>query len=298
MLTRRRFIAISAALAPGMALGQSAPHVETGLALGAKVSLRLRHPDAPRLAALAMAEIRRLERVFSLYLPESDLVRLNRAGRLDAPPFELLDCLGLAGAVHAASGGRFDPTVQPLWRAEAAARQAGIALADHDRAAARALVGWSGVRLAPDSITLHPGMALTLNGIAQGYIADRVAALLAAQGLSRALIDTGEMVALPEGDWPVELAAGGSVALRGRALATSAPLGMTFGGDGISSHILDPLTGRPVPARWSAVSITAPSAALADALSTAACLAGDRAGIDRLCAGFPGAEVVAARLAV
>ena len=292
MLTRRRFIAISAALAPSMALAQTrALHVETGLALGARVTLRLEHPEAPRLAALAMAEIRRLERVFSLYLPDSDLVRLNRDGRLPEPAFELLECLAIAGSVHTASEGRFDPTVQPLWQAEAAAREAGVALSDADRARAKALIGWPSVRLEPEAITLSPGMALTLNGIAQGYIADRVAALLAGHGLTRALIDTGEMVALPEGDWPVRLEAGGSLTLRNRALATSAPLGMTLGGDGVTSHILDPRSARPVLSPWRVVSVSAPSAALPDALSTSACLTGDRQSLDALCRAFPSAAV-------
>jgi thiamine biosynthesis lipoprotein len=294
MLTRRRFITISAALAPSLALARTPLHVETGIALGAKVTLRLDHPNAPRLARMAMAEIGRLERIFSLYLPGSDLSRLNREGELDAPPFELLECLALAGAVHRASGGRFDPTVQPLWRAEAVARETGRSLTDTERETARALVGWTSVQLAPDRITLRPGTALTLNGIAQGYIADRVAALLAGQGLTRALIDTGEMVALPEGDWPVTLAPQGEVRLRGRALATSSPLGMTFGGDGRTSHILDPRTGRPVQSAWAAVSISAPRAALADALSTAACLTEDRAGLETLCQAFPMVRVEAA----
>lgn len=295
MLTRRRFIAISAALAPSMALGRSPDlHVETGIALGATVTLRLHHPDAPRLAALAMREIHRLERVFSLYLPESALVRLNRDARLDAPPFELLDCLTLAGAVHRASDGRFDPTVQPLWQAQAAALERGTPLAGDARARIRSLIGWDGVTLAPEAITLRPGMALTLNGIAQGFIADRVAALLADHGLTRALIDTGELRALPKGDWPVTLASGGGVTLRDRALATSAPLGMTFGGDGVTSHILDPRTGQPLRPVWASVTISAPSAALADALSTSACLMGSKAEVASLCAAFPGAAVEAA----
>ncbi len=125
MLTRRRFLAISAAVAPALALADTPLHVETGFALGATVTLRLFHPEAPRLAALALAEIRRLERVFSLYLPDSAVSRLNRDGRLESPPFELLDCLSLAGAVHSASGGRFDPTVQPLWAALARATERG-----------------------------------------------------------------------------------------------------------------------------------------------------------------------------
>lgn len=296
MLTRRRFIAISAALAPTMALGRSPdPHVETGIALGATVTLRLQHPEAPRLAALAMEEIRRLEQVFSLYQPESSLVRLNREARLDTPPFELLDCLTLAASVHRASGGSFDPTVQPLWLAEAGALTQGTPLTEAERAQVRALIGWEGVTLAPEAIILRPGMALTLNGIAQGFIADRVAALLESHGLTRALIDTGEMRALPEGDWPVKLASGGGITLRDRALATSAPLGMTFGGDGVTSHILDPRTGRPLRSAWQSVSISAPSAALADALSTSACLMDSRAAIDGLCASFPGARVESAR---
>lgn len=296
MLTRRRFIAISAALAPSMALANTTDvHVETAVALGAKVTLRLQHPEAPRLAALAMAEIRRLEQVFSLYLPDSALVALNRDGGLADPPFELLDCLALAGAVHRASGGLFDPTVQPLWRAEAEACEAGHRLSEAERAEARDLLDWGSVGLSPEAISLRPGMALTLNGIAQGYIADRVAALLAENGLTQALIDTGEMVAMPGVAWPVRLAGGGGLDLQARALATSSPLGMTFGGDGLSSHILDPRTGRPVLARWQTISISAPRAALADALSTAACLTADRAEIDSLCAAFDGVRVEAAR---
>lgn len=294
MLTRRRFIAISAALAPAMAVARTPDlHVETGIALGATVTLRLQHPDAPRIAALAMAEIRRLEGVFSLFLPDSALVRLNRDARLDAPPFELLECLTLAGAVHRASGGAFDPSVQPLWQAEATALTRGAPLTPTERAQARSLIGWDGVTLEPTAITLRPGMALTLNGIAQGHIADRVAALLADHGLTRALVDTGELRALPEGDWPVTLASGGAITLQDRALATSAPLGMTFGGDGVSSHILDPRAGAPLRAVWSSVSVSAPSAALADALSTAACLMTSEQSVLDLCAAFPGARIEA-----
>jgi thiamine biosynthesis lipoprotein len=292
MLTRRRFIAISAALAPSLAMAERAPlHIETGLALGAKVTLRLQHPEAPRLAALAMTEIRRLENIFSLYLPDSSLSRLNRDGHLAAPPFELLECLGLASAVHAASGGRFDPTVQPLWQAEARAREAGRRLSDAERTAAQKVLGWPSGSMGPEAITLRPGMALTLNGIAQGYIADRVAGLLAKEGLTCALIDTGEMVALPEGDWPVSLAGEGQLPLRNRALATSAPLGMTFGGDGVTSHILDPRTARPVVSCWRSASISAPTAALADALSTAVCLAEDERVAQEVVRSFPSARI-------
>lgn len=293
MLTRRRFIAISAALAPTLAFGDSPPHVESGIALGATVTLRLHHPEAARLSAQAMAEIRRLEAIFSLYQPESALSRLNRTGTLVAPPFELLDCLTVADSVHRASGGRFDPTVQPLWRAEAVALEQGTRLTDLDRKTLGGRIGWQHVGLGSDAITLKPGMALTLNGIAQGYIADRVAALLSNHGLTRALIDTGEMVALPEGSWDVRLP-NRDLSLQGKALATSAPLGMTFGGDGKTSHILDPATLRPVRPSWQSVSVVAPSAALADALSTAACLTEVKDAAEALCDQFPETHLVSA----
>jgi thiamine biosynthesis lipoprotein len=226
-------------------------------------------------------------------------VQLNRTGRLDAPPPELLECLSMAAAVNRASGGLFDPTVQHLWRELADAAERGQPLTGAARKAARAFTGWDGVTLSAAAITLRPGMAMTLNGIAQGYIADRVAALLADEGLTDSLIDTGEMVALggrPEGGgWPVRLQQGGTVPLRGRALATSAPLGMTFGNDARTSHILDPLTLLPAAPRWQAVSISAPSAALADALSTSACLMNDKFEIASLCGQFAEVRIESAQ---
>ncbi|RUS59527.1 FAD:protein FMN transferase [Pseudorhodobacter sp. E13] len=296
MTTRRRFLTISAAAFALPSLVRAANVTTwTGQALGARTVLRLAHPDAQAIAARAMAEMARLERVFSLFQPESALSRLNAAGTLANPPFELLECLSLAGAVHRASEGRFDPTVQPLWAAYAQAGGTPLA-AQLDRA--RALTGWGGVTLAPDAITLRPGMALTLNGIAQGYIADRVAALLAAEGLNDILVDTGEFRALGGhpggGAWPVQLASGGEVPLTQRALATSAPLGTCFDAGRQQGHILDPRTGHSAAPVWQSITVSAPSAALADALSTSACLAQTRAEIDATLAPFPGAVLEAA----
>jgi thiamine biosynthesis lipoprotein len=297
MLTRRRFLTVSAAtvaLAPMARAGEAQVYRWTGAALGARTTIRLAHPDAPAIAGRAAAEIRRQEAIFSLYRTDSTLMRLNAAGRIDAPPPELLECLTLAGAVHRATGGLFDPTVQPLWALWAERAAAGGRPAASELAKTRALGGWSNLRLESDSVTLGPGMALTLNGIAQGYIADRIAVLLEAEGLTDILIDTGEMRAIgghPDGGaWPVKLAEGGEVPLRARALATSAPLGTVFDAAGRMGHILNPATGEPAAPVWRAVSVSAPSAALADALSTAACLIPTRAGIDVAVAGFTAAR--------
>lgn len=295
MLTRRRLIAISAAAALVPLRAQATPRLWTGQALGARASIRLDHPDGAAIAARVLAEIDRLEDILSLYRPDSALSRLNRHGHLDAPPFELLDCLAIAGAVHQASGGRFDPTVQPLWALWAEAAAMGRRPEAQAREAALRRTGWDGLRMDSAAITLRPGMALTLNGIGQGYVADRVAALLAAEGLNDILIDTGELRAIGGqpggGGWPVRLLPQGQVALHQRALATSAPSGTTFDAAGLDGHVLDPNSGQPCALRWQAVSVSAPTAAVADALSTAACLMPDRAAILDLLGRFDGARL-------
>jgi thiamine biosynthesis lipoprotein len=303
-MQRRRFLTIAAGAA--CAAGLPAPRAAAltqwrGVALGAEATITLDHPQADRLIARARAEIDRLEAVFSLYRPGSALSRLNADGVLEAPPFELLECLSVAGRVHETSGGAFDPTIQPLWSlyAEHAARGG----ADLPPAAARSAVlartGWDRVEIDAGAIRLPQGAALSLNGIAQGYISDRVAGLLRAEGLEDVLVDTGEMRALggdPRGGpWDVALREGNRllperVALANAALATSAPRGTAFDVRGQIGHILDPATGLPAAGRWRLVSVVAPEAVVADALSTTFVLM-SRAEIDATLAHWPQARI-------
>ncbi len=296
-LTRRRFIAISAVAAclPAALSAQPSRHW-AGQALGARASIRLDHPDADAITARCLAEIDRLENVLSLYRPESALSRLNRDGQLEAAPFELLDCLSQAQAVHRATGGLFDATLQPLWVLWAKAASEGRRPDQTERKAALALVGIDRLRLSSDRIRLEPGMAITLNGIGQGYVADRVASLLEAEGLTNILIDTGEHRAIgagPDGSpWPLRTADGRrEIPLAARALATSSPLGTCFDAAARDGHILDPRTGAPVASKWKSVTISAPTAALADALATAACLSADKSQMAQMLAAFAGCRV-------
>lgn len=278
--TRRRFLSFASAAALVAPAAQA--YRWQGAALGARAQIVLDHPRASRITARALAEIDRLEDIFSLYRPGTELVRLNEAGRFAAPAFELLECLATARIAHRITRGRFDPTVQRLWQVEAEAAAAGHLPAEDALAAARATVGFEGVRFDSAGIALSPGQRLTLNGIAQGYIADRVARLMRDEGVEDVLIDTGEIVAVgaPEGQagWPITIAdGGGKRLLSGRALATSALFGTVFDAAGHEGHILDPRGERPERARVLQVSVSAGSAALADALSTGLCLVSGRA---------------------
>ncbi|MEZ5912364.1 MAG: FAD:protein FMN transferase [Paracoccaceae bacterium] len=286
-MKRRRFLTIwaaataAAATLPGRAL--PAPVLWNGRGLGAALSLRLDGADPARAAltfARIEAEIARLEALFSLHR-DSALTRLNRDGRLAWPSPDMLDILALGVRVHRATDGAFDPTVQPLWQA---------LVTGGDPAPARAAIGFGRVVFAPQGIRLDRGQALTLNGIAQGWAADRIATLLRAEGYASALIDMGEIAAVgaPQGRpaWQVGLAdTGAQVALCDRALATSAP-GATRIGAGLG-HILGPQGQPPL---WRLVSVSAPAAGLADALSTAFCLM-PREAIDATLSAFPEARL-------
>lgn len=302
-LSRRRFLVISAVASalPVAALGQSVHHWR-GVALGADASITLAHPDAPRIVAMARAEIARLEDVFSLHTPGSALNRLNATGRLIAPPPELLECLSHCATLYRATDGMFDPTVQPLWVLYARHFAGTTNAALPDRPALKVAleqVGFEQIRLDPNELRLRPGMALSLNGIAQGLIADKVAALLRTQGLTDVLVNTGEFAALgraPDGQaWQISLRSGDDllpdrVALQDAALASSAAQGISFDGEGRVGHILNPKTGLPAPKRWKLVTVTAPQAWLADGLSTAFCLM-NRNQIAQTLQAFPQARI-------
>lgn len=289
-LSRRRFIGASAAAAglcllPFVAVASDSEQMVRwhGKALGAPVELIAYHHDraqAERLVARVATEVARLEAIFSLYRANSALSTLNRLGALAAPPPELVAVLETSRAIWSVTDGAFDPTIQPLWRAYAnhfsqpAADPSGPSRGVIEEALA--LVGLGKVSFNRDRIAFaKSGMALTLNGVAQGYITDCVVNLLRTGGVTSALADIGEVRALgtrPDGSpWRVAIHGGKTVELSERALATSSASGFRFAGPGSPGHILDPRSGM-APSLHESVSVFAPQAATADALATAFCL--------------------------
>lgn len=294
-MTRRRVLRIAAvagglALTPGTvgyAASVTRPQRWEGVALGARASMTLYHPDpeaGARSIRNAVAEIRRLEKIFSLYRADSALSQLNRNGALDAPPPELLRLMSEARRYSEITDGAFDVTVQPLWRlyadhfAEAGADPAGPP--DNAIRQVLALVDYRAVELDTARIAFsRPGMAVTLNGIAQGFVTDRVADLLRGEGLENVLVDLGEIRASethPDGrPWTAGIKDPfepdrivHSVNVANRAIATSGGYGMRFDAAGRHHHLLDTRKGNS-STRYASLSVIAPTATQADALSTA-----------------------------
>ena len=285
---RRQWLRVSMGLSASLLLPQvhakssTLQWCETAMVgLGTTLSLRAGHANGERARAgldAAVAAIRHVEEQMSLFNPQSALSTLNREGVLHKPHADLVRVLQLAQQVSTKSRGAFDVTVQPLWLTWAAAQRAGRLPTTSELNASRAQVGWRKLEISKDRIRfLQPGMALTLNGIAQGFAGDLARAALQAHGVEHALIDTGEWSALgrsPEqSPWTLgianprlESALIAKINLDGRAVATSSDAHYRFGADDIHHHIFDPHTGYS-PRALASVTVLAPTCALADALT-------------------------------
>src|SRR5262249_19678007 len=113
------------------------------------------------------------------------------------PHPHLLTVLEESQKMAAATDGAFDVTVQPLWKLYADAHKADRLPKESELKAARAKVDWRSLEVTPSRLSLGgEGMALTLNGIAQGFAADRVRAALQNHGIKHALVNTGEISAV------------------------------------------------------------------------------------------------------
>ena len=304
--TRRRFLTLTAGACGAMFLGFKSPPPlrkmsRESKALGTHVTMTVLHADEDvGRAALdaAFAELERVESVMSIYRPETQLARLNRDGVLENPDPYFVEVLRHAAAVSEQSGGAFDITVQPLWALFSSQE-------DPDAAALRSALGyvdWRGVKFADDRVSLAtPGMAITLNGIAQGFAADAAMRVVRAHGVKHALIDTGEMSAtgrnLAGAVWkigiqhPRERDAFATLAwLDNRCLATSGDYETTFSADFSRNHIFDPHTGES-PGELASVSVLAPTAMSADALSTTLFVLGLQRGMELL-REYPGTDAL------
>ena len=280
MITRRSMLKISIAAAAATAVAgyRARQHLWQGYGFGAALSVTLKgEEDAANTAFSAIeAEIEHLENVFSLYRKTSAISRLNQQGSLAAPPAALTELLTQSRLVWQATGGAFDPTVQALWSADAGGENAGRA------------TGFEHVEITADRIAFaRPDMAITLNGIAQGYASMRIAALLRARGFDAHLVDMGEFTA---GDARWRLALENidgvridQIPLQNRAQATSAPGAMQRPAGG--SHIMHPQGRLP---RWKTISVQAETAVMADGFSTALALmsAHEIAALDKVAYGL------------
>jgi thiamine biosynthesis lipoprotein len=249
----------------------------------------------------AREEITRLERIYSRHDPASELSELNRVlaegALVSSVGPELARILAQARTFSDETEGAFDVTIGPLvdlWRdaaaadrwpdeseVRAAARRVGSAHFDLERQGAKARLHVNGARL----------LRLDLDGLSKGVALDRLRRSLRQRMPSAAaLLSFGQssLVAVGDADEPGEgwtlvirsrdpsRVDPGRLRLRDRALSMSSSLGSVVEIAGREvSHVVDPRTGRAVQGTAEAL-VLAPSAAQADAWSTALLVLGAR----------------------
>lgn len=248
---------------------------------GTTLSIRAAHENLAQLK-LALSDARRVvesvEDQMSLFRPGSAINQLNREGVLNHPDANLVRVLRMSQHISQESRGAFDITVQPLWTLYAAAQKEQRLPTREEVIAARKKVGWRNLTVSPEKVALKSsGMAITLNGIAQGFACDMVRARLKQHGVAHALINTGEWSAIGLAEASREWSVGvvnpqradsliAHVQLNGLCLATSADDQCAFTADRSHHHILNPHTGYSPP-DIASVTVAASSCATADALT-------------------------------
>ncbi len=239
-------------------------------------------PGAAAGLEAAFSEIERVESILSTFRDQSELSRLNKEGSHGAVRVSptLWDSLSDAVRLARASLGAFDPTFASPPGSRGVERI-------HMRPRTR-------------SVLLDPGTIVRLDAFGKGYALDRAAALLRANGVGSALLNFGgQVLALgaPPGRsaWPVDLAppdcppradprpAPARCAMPALTLFLKDASLSTSGSSEQGDHILNPSTGEKIR-RASNLAVVSPSAAEADAWSTALFVRG----LSNLPKAFPG----------
>ncbi len=318
--SRRLFIQACGLLGVAAAVGGLVPTVaratrrsdkeqviaRTRMCMGTLVTLttaqasRLRAEEA---MGRAFAEIDRLSAIFSRYDSNTPVWILNRDGRVAGIPHELAEVMDRALRFGRLTDHAFDITVQPvvdlLW-----ARQnptGNMDIAGEELAHALSLVDARGVVRGRDSIRLqHQGMGVTLDGIAKGYIVDKVSTVLSAHGVPNHVVNAGGDIRT-SGEkyagtpWAVAIQDPAKqrnypavVHMRDGAIATSGGYEVFYDRERLHSHLVSPRTGAS-PHGILSVSVSAPTVMEADTLATAVYIMQARQGVQFI-ESLPGRE--------
>ncbi len=236
----------------------------------------------------ALDEVRRLERIMTIFCEDSDLSRVNREAAFGPVALgeELLQVLQLSLDVSRITEGAFDITLGVMSRCWGFRERKGRVPSDEAIEESQARVGWKLVDLNSEARVVRfekAGLELDLGSVGKGFALDHAANMLQNSDFGKVLLHAGHSsiraigdMSSPGGGWMVSLRHPldpdqnlVNLRLRDQALGTSGVREQHFKEDGRSyGHVIDPRTGRPAERNLSA-SCLAPTAALADALATA-----------------------------
>lgn len=262
--------------------------VFSGQAMGTVIQITFWHDDEASASAAAGAvfeEMKRLDRVMTTWIPESEVSQVNAAAGVSAVKVsdETFEVIARGTEMAQKSNGLFDLTVgsyKGLWKFDE--DMDGTLPAPAEVAARKKLVNWRDVVLDKKARTVklrRKGMSITLGGIAKGYAVDKCVALLREKGFSDFILQAGgDMYVSGKKDtapWVVGIrdprgardAMFAVAPVEDHSFSTSGDYERGFVKDDVRyHHILDPRTAFPATASRS-VTVLAKDAFTADAWS-------------------------------
>ncbi len=256
----------------------------TELTMGTFVTMTLIHASkdkAQEAMGHAFEEIDRLTKSMNRFDENTAIAELNSQGFLREVPPEVAGVVARALYFHRLSGGAFDISVKPivdLFRKKFGGthKQAPTTI---ELTRALKLVGSDKIELKGRTIRFNkPGMGITLDGIAKGYIVDKASNILSDSQIKNHLINAGgdikAMGAKDRKPWTVAIQDPRKkkeyqdvIHISGGAVATSGNYEIYYDREKMVHHIIDPRTGLS-PHLSTSVSVLAGTAMDADALST------------------------------
>jgi thiamine biosynthesis lipoprotein len=280
----------------------------TWRALGASVDLLVLDGDLEAAQGAVEAVLADVDRTYSRFRPDSELMDVNRrAGETVALSPLLATAIGAAIGAARATDGLCDPTIgRALNRIGYDDDFAVIATRDVGRAAPIRLriervPGWRTLAFDADAATIRApqGVEIDLGSTGKALAADlAAAAALEAMGGAEAgvLVSLGGDIAIagavPPGGWAIRVTHDSTtppdadvpgedtdvIAIREGAVATSSTTVRWWRRGTITvHHLIDPRTGLPARSPWQTVSVVAATCVDANAAATAALIRGDDA---------------------
>lgn len=298
-MNRRSFLKLSGILGIGIASATAIPTwaeavrfnrklykiSKTRLAMGTFVSMTLLHPSrdqAEDAMGEAFFEIDRLSRSMSRFDETTAVTQLNREGFLKDVPPEVGEVVKRALEYYRISNGAFDISVKPvvdLFK-ERFSKGKKMPPTEGELREALRLVNASNIEFEGSSLRFkHPGMGITLDGIAKGYIVDRASHVLAKHRIKNHLINAGGDIRTmghrrDKQPWTIAVQDPQKkkhypdiIHMTDGAIATSGNYEIYFDKEKMFHHIINPNTGLS-PDESTSVSVLAETAMDADALST------------------------------
>ncbi len=238
------------------------------------------------LSALARRRIHELERLWSRFLPDSDVSTLNRTDTWVTVSADTIVLFEHAAQAWTATAGAFDPTVLPslVSAGYADSRSENQGRTDLGTVAVRARApGMAGIEIDPSltRIRMPDRVAFDPGGIGKGLAADLVARELTDSGARAVMVSIGGDVRVAGNTpphWTVEVESPfdpdhtiAELSVRDGAVCTSTVRAKTWTHEGEPMHhIIDPATGDPLVSSIISATVVAAEAWMAEALCKAA----------------------------